>query len=145
MTPVNDVKASRAFLAALTAEGREALHGAEMEIAVFPFRVGRESRRFESRDKQAFFADKRKPANRPNNDLYLVEDSELLSVSREHFQIVRGENGFALEDRGSTVGTIVEGRRVGGENTGGLIDLHDGDVIIVGGSVSPHVYKFRVR
>ena len=104
MTPVNDVKASRAFLAALTAEGSEALHGSEMEIAVFPFRVGRESRRFESRDKQASFADKRKPTSRPNNDLYLVEDAELLSVSREHFQIVRGESGFLLEDRGSTLG-----------------------------------------
>ena len=138
-------EASRAFLAALTTEGKEALHGSEMEISVFPFRVGRESRRFESRDKQAFFADKRNPSNRPNNDLYLVEDSELLSVSREHFQIVRSENGFVLEDRGSTVGTIVEGRIVGGENTGGRIGLHDGDVIIVGGSVSPHVYKFRVR
>jgi hypothetical protein len=135
----------RAYLFALTPEGKEALHGPELEIAVFPFRVGRESRRFESPEKRAFFADKRKPTNRPNNDLYLVEDSELLSVSREHFQIARGENGFVLEDRGSTVGTLVEGLRVGGENKGGRIELHDGDVIFVGGSVSPHVYKFRLR
>lgn len=136
---------ARAFLFALTPEGKEALHGPELELAVFPFRVGRESRRFETLANKAKFAEKRNPANQPNNDLYLVEDSELLSVSREHFQIVRGANGFVLEDRGSTVGTLVEGARVGGENRGGRIELHDGDVIFVGGSVSPHVYKFRVR
>jgi len=116
-----------------------------MEIGVFPFRVGRESRMHESVEKKAFFAEKRKPTNRPNNDLYLEEDAEFINVSREHFQIVREGAGFALEDRGSTLGTLVEGLRVGGEKKGGRVALHDGDVIFVGGSVSPHAYKFRVR
>ena len=138
-------EAPRAFLAALTTEGREALQGSEKEITVFPFRVGRESRRFESEAKKAAFAEKRNPANRPNNDLYLSEDTDLINVSREHFQFVRDGAGFALEDRGSTLGTLVEGQRVGGENKGGRAALRDGDVIIVGASISPHVYKFRVR
>jgi pSer/pThr/pTyr-binding forkhead associated (FHA) protein len=138
-------EATRAFLVALTAEGKEALHGAEKVIAEFPFRVGRESRKFESRENKASFADKRNPANRPNNDLYLVEEIERINVSREHFQIAREGAGFVLEDRGSTLGTIVEGQKVGGDRRGGRVALKEGDVIIVGASVSPHVYKFRVR
>lgn len=136
---------SRAFLCALTAEARAALAGAETEIAQFPFRVGRESRKFESMEKKAFFADKRKPTNRPNNDLYLIEETELINVSREHFQIAREGAGFVLEDRGSTLGTIVEGQKVGGDNKAGRVALRDGDVIIVGSSICPYVFKFRVR
>jgi len=136
---------SRACLFALTAEGRDALHGPEAQIGVFPFRVGRESRKHESREKKAFFAEKRKPANRPNNDLYLEEDDDFVNVSREHFQIVREGAGFMLEDRGSTLGTIVEGQKVGGDNKGGRAALRDGDVVIVGSSASAFVFKFRAR
>jgi pSer/pThr/pTyr-binding forkhead associated (FHA) protein len=134
-----------AYLLALTAECRAALGGAEAELKEFPFRVGRESRRFETLANKAKFAEKRKPTNRPNNDLYLLEDAELLNVSREHFQIAREGTGFVLEDRGSTLGTIVEGVRVGGEQKGGRVALRDGDVIIVGTSVSEFTFKFRVR
>ena len=135
----------RAYLFALTPESRTGLGGAEVELKVYPFRVGRESRKFETPANKAKFADKRNPANRPNNDLYLSEDTDLINVSREHFQIVREGAGFALEDRGSTLGTIVEGQVVGGENKGGRRALRDGDVIIVGASISPHVFKFRLR
>jgi len=134
-----------AHLFSLTPESRTALGGAEMELKELPFRVGRESRQYESKEKKAMFAEKRNPANRPNNDLYLGEDTDLINVSREHFQIVRDGAGFALEDRGSTLGTSVEGQKVGGENKGGRIALRDGDVIIVGASVSPFVFKFRLR
>jgi hypothetical protein len=54
--------------------------------------------------------------SRPTNDLYLRDREEPLNVSREHFAIDRG----------------------------GSIPLHDGDVIIVGTSLSPYVFKFRV-
>jgi pSer/pThr/pTyr-binding forkhead associated (FHA) protein len=116
-----------------------------MALAAFPFRVGRESRRHESPEKKAQFAEKRNPSNRPNNDLYLAEDTDLINVSREHFQIVRDGAGYALEDRGSTLGTLVEGQKVGGDNKKGRVALRDGDVIVVGASVSPHVFKFRLR
>ena len=135
---------SRAFLCALTAEARAALASAEAEITQFPFRIGRESRNKES-DRTGFFSEMRKPGNRPNNDLYLIEDGELMNVSREHFQIAREPGGFVLEDRRSTLGTIVEGQTVGGGGKEGRVDLRDGDVIIVGASVSPYVFKFRVR
>jgi predicted component of type VI protein secretion system len=75
---------------------------------------------------------------------YLVERDEPLNVSREHFEIDRDDTGYILVDRASTCGTIVEGQTVGGQGRGGSIPLHDGDVIIVGTSRSPNVFKFRV-
>ena len=132
-----------ASLFALTAEAKTALGGSEAEIAEFPFRVGRESRLGEPA--KSAFSEKRKPTNRPNNDLYLIDEGEVIYVSREHFQIAREDGGFVLEDRRSTLGTIVEGQTVGGDNQGGRAALRDGDVIIVGESGSPYVFKFRPR
>jgi pSer/pThr/pTyr-binding forkhead associated (FHA) protein len=134
---------SAASLFALTEHARIALGGSEFTITQFPYRMGRESRKYDTPEKKAFFADKRSPANKPNNDVYLVEDTDLINVSREHFQIERAEGGFLLRDRGSTLGTIVEGRTVGGEGAGGSVALRDGDVIIVGSPTSPFVFKFR--
>ena len=145
MAPANASGANRAFLFALTPEARTALNGAEAELKEFPFRVGRESRRFESLENKLKFSEKRKPTNLPNNDLYLLENAELMNVSREHFQIAREGGGFVLQDRGSTLGTIVEGVRIGGEQKGGRVALRDGDVIIIGASVSEFAFKFRVR
>ena len=135
---------SRAFLAALTPIARTAFGAPEGELKVFPFRVGRESRQGEAPPSGAV-REMRNPNNKPNNDLYLVEARELMNVSREHFQIVRDGEGYALEDRGSTLGTLVEGQKVGGDNRGGRVGLGDGDVIIVGSSHSPYVFKFRLR
>lgn len=144
MTPVQGADGSRAFLLALTAEAKAALGGYEAEITQFPFRVGRESRKIEWTEK-GIVSEKRDPTVRPNNDMYLIDKSEIMNVSREHFQIDRAEGGFFLEDRRSTLGTIVEGDTVGGQNKGGRVTLRDGDVIIVGASVSPYIFKFRVR
>jgi hypothetical protein len=47
-------------------------------------------------------------------------------------------------DRGSTCGTIVEGDRVGGQGRVGSVALRDSDVIIVGTSFSPFVFKVRM-
>ena len=88
--------------------------------------------------------ERRNPGSRPTNDLYLVEHDEPLNVSRAHFQIERDDTGYVLVDRESTCGTIVEGEIVGGDTRSGTIALHDGDVIIVGTSSSPYVFKFRI-
>jgi hypothetical protein len=133
---------SSASLFALTEYAKIALGGAEYAITRFPYRVGRESRARE-KDGGGIFKNKRNPANPPNNDLYLIEEDEDMNVSREHFQIERGSDGFVLKDRGSTLGTIVEGLTLGGENAGGSVALRDGDVIIVGSPFSPYVFKFR--
>ena len=134
----------RAMLVALTPEAYAALGAREREITRFPYRVGRESRGTQ-RTAHGFVTDRRDPGSRPNNDLYLPDRVEPLNVSREHVLIERRDAGHVLVDRQSTCGTIVEGETVGGENKGGTVTLRDGDVIIVGSSASPFVFKFRLR
>jgi len=133
----------RAMLVALTPEASAALGAHQRTITRFPYRVGRESRDTE-RTPHGFGTERRDPGSRPANDLYLRDREELLNVSREHFAIERDDTGYLLVDQGSTCGTIVEGESVGGHARGGHRALHDGDVIIVGTSLSPYVFKFRV-
>lgn len=134
----------RAVLIALTPEARVALGGDEVEISRFPFRVGRESRG-PQRTAARVIMERRRPGRRPpNNELYLVDETEPLNVSREHFQIELNGMHHVLVDRQSTCGTIVEGKIVGGKQAGGAAPLHDGDVIIVGTSASRYVFKLRV-
>jgi pSer/pThr/pTyr-binding forkhead associated (FHA) protein len=133
----------RAMLVALTPEAYAALGAHEREITRVPYRVGREARETR-RTAQGFAAERRDPGSRPINDLFLRDRGEPLNVSREHFAIDRGDTEYILVDQASTCGTIVEGQSVGGHARGGSIPLHDGDVIIVGTSLSPYVFKFRV-
>lgn len=144
MTTSQGPPSPRVTLVALTPEASEALGGAEVEITGFPFRVGRESRSLKRLGKEIPL-ERRTSDKKANNDLYVVERSELLNVSREHFQIERQDSGYVLVDRESTCGTIVEGQVVGGQNKGGTAPLRDGDVVIVGTSASPFVFKFRAR
>ena len=137
-------KDPRAILVALTPDAKAALVGAEVAITRLPFRVGRESRGA-LRAAGRTIADRRRPRTRRTNELYLVEEAEPFSVSREHAQIQHNGTHFILVDRQSSKGTIVEGTVVGGRNAGGAIRLNDGDVIIIGPSSSPFVFKFRIR
>lgn len=135
---------SRVTLVALTPEAKAALGGSEVGISAFPFRVGRDSRRL-PRPAPRTLGDRRKPASERSNELYLGETAEPFQVSREHFQIQHNGARYVLVDRQSASGTIVEGAVVGGQHRGGAVQLSDGDVIIVGASKSPYVFKFRLR
>jgi len=135
---------ARPSLVALTPEAEAALGAAEVEIDMFPFRVGRDSRSL-ARATPYTLAERRTPGTQPSNELYLPEPDELVNVSREHFQIQHNGTSYVLVDRHSTCGTIVEGAVIGGRNAGGEVQLSDGDVIIVGTSTSPYVFKFRLR
>jgi hypothetical protein len=134
----------KCFLVAETPEAKEALGSGEIEIRTFPFRVGRESRKI-TWTPQGIVSERRESNQKPNNDLYLIEKSDPMNVSREHFQIEQDGESFALVDRQSTCGTLVAGRHTGGRNSGGRTALRNGDVIIVGASVSPFVFKFEIR
>jgi pSer/pThr/pTyr-binding forkhead associated (FHA) protein len=143
MAPSEARPSPRVMLAALTPEAKIALGASALEIITFPFRVGRESRS-EQRVAPRTIAERRQPGSPSSNELYLSEQTEPFNVSREHFQIEHNGTRFVLTDRQSTCGTLVEGRVVGGRNTGGAVPLRDGDVIIVGTSASRYVFKFRV-
>jgi hypothetical protein len=116
----------------------------DQDMDHIPFRVGRESRLVRTAAGRVV-TERRRPATPPNNDLYLVDAAQPLNVSRDHFLIAHNGSHYVLVDRQSACGTIVEGVVVGGRNTGGAVPLHDGDVIIVGSSASPYVFKFKLR
>ena len=134
----------RPTLVALTPEAAAALGGAEVTLRELPFRVGRESRGVPHAAGRTI-AERRKRERHPTNELYLSERAEPFKVSREHFQIQHNGTHYVLVDRQSSCGTLVEGTVVGGRNAGGAVRLNDGDVIIVGPSGSPYVFKFRIR
>lgn len=134
-------RSDRPRLRGLTPESCDALGALEIELGRLPYRIGRESRK-RSALGLGFSRESRSPDRPPTNDLYLADNAEVVNVSREHLQIEPDGAGYALVDRGSTCGTLVEGRRVGGDNAGGRAGLAAGDVIIVGSSSSPWVFKF---
>lgn len=61
------------------------------------------------------------------NDI-VINDRE---VSRHHLRISRTESGFTIEDLGSTNGTFVNGKRLGG-----ITPLNNGDIIGLGETVT---------
>jgi pSer/pThr/pTyr-binding forkhead associated (FHA) protein len=130
-----------AWLLALTEDARAVLRGEQRVIERSPFKVGRESRLGLAGPSEA--REQRTGSAPQLNDLYIVDRGEVLNVSREHFLIEHEGSRYFLVDRGSACGTLVEGRMIGGDRKGGRTELHDHDVIIVGTSVSPFVFKFR--
>lgn len=137
----------QAVLKALTPEAEEATPQSQrigdlISIRKFPFRIGRESR-VRKIDGRMERVERSKLDNRePNNDLYLVDNGELLNISREHLQIERTEGGYRLVDRRSACGTKINGTPVGGKDKGGSALLQDGEVIGIGAKGSPYLYRF---
>ena len=76
------------------------------------------------------------------NDLQL-SDTTPFNVSRDHFAIERVPDGVQVRDRGSYVGTIVNGVRIGGHHHVATVPLAVGENEVVAGSPrSP--FRFRV-
>ncbi len=128
-------------LIALTEDARSALDGHVYVIPRLPFRIGRESRTLVRRISDA--TDRRLGAQIPTNDLYIVDIGEYFNISREHVVIEQEGEEYFITDLGSVCGTIVEGKLLGGNRTGGRTQLYDQDVIILGTALSPFIFKFR--
>lgn len=133
------------FLQALTPEAEASLGGQErIEVHVWPFRIGRESRLIAAADGFKLM-ERRRSAEAPSNEIYLLDKGRPLNVSRAHFQLEQRRDAFVLRDRGSALGTFVGGQLIGGGDTGGESPIADGDVIVVGTSESPFVFRFVVE
>ena len=135
---------TKAYLQPLTPEAESSLGSDRLELHTWPFRVGRESRMVASADGFKLM-ERRRTNAMPSNELYLLDGGPRLNVSRAHFQIEQDESGgFRLRDRGSALGTYVGEQRLGGQDAGGVCDIKDGDVVVVGSSESPFVFRFVV-
>ncbi len=137
----------KAMLQGLTPEAIEAvpahcLRGDKIALYAFPFKIGRESRVVRVDGRLERMERAKKNGSALSNDLYLIDRGHRLNISREHFEIVKNEGGYALIDRGSACGTKIEGRNVGGDDAGGAAVLHDGDVIAVGAAGTPYTFRF---
>ena len=104
-----------------------ALDGGEMEINKFPFKVGRE----QSSGGMDCFSD---------NELYL-RDSQPLNVSRNHFSIDKVGDEVVIIDRGSRLGTIVNGVKIKDQR----VLNKKANEITVGMRNSPFVFKLEIR
>lgn len=134
-----------AYLKALTIEAQTALHGHQLQLDRYPFRVGRECRGPNAHWLKSDGTERRRSSAAPTNELYLWEQGREVYVSRNHLQIERDGDGFVLVDRESALGTWVEGSLVGGNRRGGQTALHHGDVIIIGAHRSGFIFKFIIE
>lgn len=117
----------RAFLEGISTDARDSLGGRRLAIERFPFRIGRSA---EIRDPLTY------------NDL-AVPDRQPYRVSRNHCMIVHVRDRWFLIDRGSQLGTVVNGTLVGGGKHTGRVQLSDGpNELALGGAGSP--YRFRL-
>ncbi len=114
-------------ISGFNASSLDALGGGEMSISKFPFKVGR---KHEIDDVDVL----------SDNDLYL-QDFPPFNVSRNHFQIDKVEGRYVVIDRGSRLGTIVNGKRIDAQTV-----LNMGaNKIIVGQKISPFAFKLEIR
>jgi len=114
-------------LSGLNEISSKALGGGEMQINNFPFKVGR---KHESGEVDVL----------SDNDLYL-EDFPPFNVSRNHFLIDKAEGRYIVVDRGSRLGTIVNGGRIDVQR---ILNKRDNEVI-AGPHRSPFVFKLEIR
>jgi len=117
---------TRVTLSGISGLAKDDLDNKIVTINKFPFKIGRRSHH--ATDILS------------SNDLYLEDDSPY-NVSRNHFLINLVNNNVYVTDRGSTLGTIVNGNRISGDTTPMLLNKQKNEVI-VGGLQSP--FKFEI-
>ena len=134
----------RVTLKALTLEAHQALGGPYCVIEQFPWRLGRENRAPRSMGFPAW-VERRLGVSPSNNDLYIWELPETDHIAREHMLIDLDDHGLWLRELGSDGGTIVEGEPIGAAYATSVCPLAHQDVVIVGPSSSPYVFKVMVE
>lgn len=129
--PTGDERSGAGFdvtLAPLTETAAHAVPAAGLRLQHSPFRIGR------AQDAGEVSLD--------SNDLVLA-DEKPYHVSRNHFAIEIRTDGVFVHDRGSYLGTIVNGTHVGGKHRKGSVALALGEnEVIAGARHSP--FQFRV-
>ena len=127
-TSRNDQTAVRMTLFSATDSLRSHIPKEGIVIEQFPFTVGRS--RIENEPQPTITVNLTLP------------DSDPFRLSRQHFSLAHGPDGYAVQDWGSTLGTEVNGEFLGEPFGRDLKTLEIGEnVIIAGGVQSPFVFK----
>lgn len=105
-----------------------------LKIEKFPFRIGRGGEGENGSRRSVFSA----------ND-FLIADHEPYQISRSHCSIEREGDHFFVRDRGSTLGTIVNGTPIGVQHSCLTVDLHAGqNTLVLGSARSPYQFKIEL-
>lgn len=114
----------------LTSPATAALRGRTATVDRFPFRIGRQT----------------SPGDPFSSNELAIPDGAPAWVSRNHCMLVDVDGRCFLVDRGSRLGTLVDGKMVGGEKQSGRIELHDGDhEVRIGGALTPFRFGLNVK
>jgi Cyclic nucleotide-binding domain/FHA domain len=116
-------------LEGITPRAAAALPVSPFQITQFPFRIGRQS-----------------PDPLLYNDL-MLPDSVPLQISRHHLAFVAHEGRVGIVDRGSTLGSWIDGQQLGGPSAlSGPVFFTAGEGLLVLGSWdSPFRYRVSLR
>jgi pSer/pThr/pTyr-binding forkhead associated (FHA) protein len=116
-------------LEGVTPRAAEALPVTPLQITQFPFRIGRRSA-----DPLAY------------NDLMLA-DSAPLQISRHHLSFIAQEGRVGVVDRGSTLGSWIDGQQVGGPTglSGPVFFTGSEGLLVLGSRDSAFRYRVSLR
>jgi len=129
--PLQGVKRARIQPSTPLCASRTSAGGDPVVISKFPFRIGRATT--EDKNSSTIFS---------AND-YPLDDVEPYQVSRSHCSIEREGDNYFVRDRGSTLGTVVNGTAIGVHYATLTCDLKKGEnSILVGSHRTP--FKFRI-
>ncbi|MGH7834251.1 MAG: cyclic nucleotide-binding domain-containing protein [Candidatus Binatia bacterium] len=112
-----------------TPRAAAALPTTPFQITQFPFRIGREST-----DPLVY------------NDL-MIPDSVPLQISRHHLAFIVDEGRVGVVDRGSSLGSWVNGQRLGGPSglSGPMFFTGSEGLVVLGNRDSPFRYRISLR
>jgi hypothetical protein len=113
------------LLEGVTPEASAALPVTPFQITRFPFRVGRQS-----------------PDPLVHNDL-MLPDPGPLQISRHHLAFIAHEGRVGVVDRGSMLGSWVDGQRLGGPSgvSGPVFFARSEGLLVLGNQKSPFRYR----
>jgi FHA domain len=116
-------------LEGITPRAAAALPVTPFEITQFPFRIGRQS-----------------PDPLVYNDL-MLPDSVPLQISRHHLALIAHEGRVGVVDRGSTLGSWVDGQQLGGPSrlSGPVFFAGAEGILVLGNRDSPFRYRVSLR
>jgi Cyclic nucleotide-binding domain/FHA domain len=116
-------------LEGITPRAAAALPVTPFEITQFPFRIGRQS-----------------PDPLVYNDL-MLPDSVPLQISRHHLALIAHEGRVGVVDRGSTLGSWVDGQQLGGPSrlSGPVFFAGAEAILVLGNRDSPFRYRVSLR
>jgi CRP-like cAMP-binding protein len=117
-------------LVPLTSRAGQVVPQEGLTLTGFPFRIGRATQNLDGHDLMEV------------NDLVLPDESPFF-VSKNHLSIDVEQGRTIIRDRGSYLGTVVNGLSIGGRHRGAAAVLKEGDnEVIIGTAHSP--FRFRV-